>query len=76
MLLPHRRKISTRTLFGALFRHRHALSLCTRHFACSHGVSAASGKVIDAVNRACKFEGGLLEQCGHAVVGVRPINRR
>lgn len=74
MLLPHRRKVGARALLGALFGHRHALSLCTRHFARGHGVGAASSKVIDAVNRACKFERGLLEQCGHAVVGVRPIN--
>ncbi len=76
MLLPYRRKIGTRALLGTLFGHRHALSLCTRHFARSHGVDAASGKVIDAIDRARKFERGLLEQCGHAVVGVRPINRR
>lgn len=76
MLLPHRRKIGTCALLGALFGHRHALSLCARYFARGHGVGAAGGKVIDAVNRACKFERGLLEQCGHAVVGVRPINRR
>lgn len=76
MLLPDRWKIGTRALLGALFGHRHALSLCTRHFAGGHGVGTTTGKVIDAVDRACKFERGLLEQCGHAVVGVRPINRR
>lgn len=76
MLLARRRKISTCALLGALFGHRHALSLSARYFTCGHGVGATSGKVIDAVNRTCKFERGLLEQCGHAVVGVRPINRR
>ena len=76
MLLPRRRKIGACALLGALLGHRHALSLRTRHFACGHGVGTAGGKVIDAVDRACEFKRGLLEQCGHAVVGVRPINWR
>jgi len=70
------RKVGARALFCALLRHGRALSLGARHLACGHGVGAATCVVVDAIDRARKFNGGLPEQCSQALIGMSPINNR
>ncbi|MGJ7603769.1 hypothetical protein ACSFA7_05465 [Variovorax sp. LT1R20] len=76
MLLPDGRQISTSTLFGAFFGHRHALSEGSRHFARCHRVGAAARMVVNAIDRARKLDGSLPQQRSNAHVGMSPINQR
>jgi hypothetical protein len=70
------RQIGAGALFGALLGHGDALLQGARNFARRHGLGSAACVVVDAIDRACKFNGSLPEQCGQAHIGMSPINQR
>lgn len=62
-------------LLGTLLGDGDALLQGPRNLARCHGVGAAACVVVDAIDRACKFNGGLPEQCSQALIGMSPINQ-
>jgi hypothetical protein len=69
-------QVSAGALLGAFLRDGYALAQGARNLARCHGVGPAACVVVDAIDRTCKFNGGLPKQCGKAHVGMSPINHR